>query len=393
MNNEKGSLSMAAHYAMKIKTVVAAFLLILVQMALRRLVQSVTNRDMIIGLTGKNCAGKGEVAKFLQGIGFAYYSLSDVLRDEMVKDGVESTRDNLIAFGNNLRAHYGAGVLAERVLANLDPEKNYIIDSIRSPYEVDTLRRRKDFSLICIEADSKIRFERIKSRKRPGDPTTFEDFLRVESAEAGSKNHHAQQLNKVAEMANAVIYNENTLTELGDKVREVIRAIATGQERPDWNTYFMDIAKVVALRSNCIKRKVAAVIVKDKRIISTGYNGTPRGIKNCNEGGCPRCNSLGESGANLDTCICSHAEENAIVQSAYHGMTIKGSTIYSTFSPCLLCTKMIINSGIIEVVFQNDYPLAKVSLELLKEAGIKVTTMEHVPAYVYASSQDKNSVN
>ncbi|MCI0504035.1 dCMP deaminase family protein [Candidatus Micrarchaeota archaeon] len=134
----------------------------------------------------------------------------------------------------------------------------------------------------------------------------------------------------------------------------------------------MGIAKVVASRSNCVKRKVAAVIVKDKRIISTGYNGTPRGTRNCSEGGCPRCNSFTESGKNLEECLCSHGEENAIVQASYHGISIKESTIYTTFSPCLLCTKMIINAGIKEVVYNVDYPMADTPLRLLRDAGVKV---------------------
>ena len=103
-------------------------------------------------------------------------------------------------------------------------------------------------------------------------------------------------------------------------------------ERPDWDEYFMEIAKVVALRSNCSRRHVAAVIVKDKRIISTGYNGTPRGIKNCNEGGCPRCSGHAPSGTGLEECICSHGEENAIVQAAYHGICVKDATLYTTFT-------------------------------------------------------------
>ena len=143
-------------------------------------------------------------------------------------------------------------------------------------------------------------------------------------------------------------------------------------KRPNLDVYFMNIAKVVASRSNCLKRHVAAVIVKDKRIVSTGYNGTPRGIRNCNEGGCPRCNSFADSGTKLDECVCSHGEENAIVQASYHGISIKDATIYSTFSPCLLCTKMTINSGIREVVYNADYPLSEMPLKLLKEAGIIV---------------------
>ena len=143
-------------------------------------------------------------------------------------------------------------------------------------------------------------------------------------------------------------------------------------KRPSWDQYFMNIAHVVASRSNCMKRQVATVIVKDKRIVSTGYNGTQRGTKNCNEGGCPRCNSNGPSGANLDECLCSHAEENAIVQASYHGVSIQAATIYTTFSPCLMCTKMIINSGIQEVVYNDEYSMAEVPFQLLEEANIIV---------------------
>ena len=140
--------------------------------------------------------------------------------------------------------------------------------------------------------------------------------------------------------------------------------------RPGWDEYFMEIAKVVALRSNCCRRHVAAVIVKDGRIISTGYNGTPRGIRNCNEGGCPRCNSHAPSGTSLEECICSHGEENAIVQAAYHGISIKDSTLYTTFSPCLLCAKMIINSGIREVVYNERYSIDSTARRILHEAGV-----------------------
>ncbi|MFA7231410.1 MAG: deaminase, partial [Victivallaceae bacterium] len=98
----------------------------------------------------------------------------------------------------------------------------------------------------------------------------------------------------------------------------------------------------------------------------------PRGIKNCYEGGCPRCNSTTPSGGSLDECLCSHAEENAIVQAAYHGIAVKGSTIYTTYSPCLLCAKMIVNAGIIEVVYHKRYSIDEVSLGLLREAGVVV---------------------
>ena len=144
------------------------------------------------------------------------------------------------------------------------------------------------------------------------------------------------------------------------------------RKRPSWDEYFMAIAQVAATRSNCRSRQVAAVLVRDCRIISTGYNGTPRGIRNCDEGGCPRCNSDTPSGHDLDKCLCSHAEENAIVQAAYHGIMVKGSTLYTTYSPCLLCAKMIINAGIEEVVYHARYSIDDVSLSLLREAGVRV---------------------
>ena len=150
-------------------------------------------------------------------------------------------------------------------------------------------------------------------------------------------------------------------------------------ERPGWDEYFMRIARMVASRSNCVKRKVGAVIVRDRRIISTGYNGTPRGTRNCNEGGCPRCNSFAQGGTRLDECLCSHGEENALTQAAYHGVSVRGASLYSTFCPCLTCTKMIINAGIEEVVFNADYPLGKVSLSLLHEAGVVVRQIALAP--------------
>ncbi len=140
--------------------------------------------------------------------------------------------------------------------------------------------------------------------------------------------------------------------------------------RPDWDEYFMDIAQVVSSRGNCSRRKVAAVIVSDQRVISTGYNGTPRGIQNCFEGGCPRCAGDTPSGENLDECICAHAEENAIVQAAYHGISVRGSTLYCLLSPCLMCTKMIINAGIKEVVYETEYHFTEQARDLFTTAGV-----------------------
>ena len=151
---------------------------------------------------------------------------------------------------------------------------------------------------------------------------------------------------------------------------------ATAASRPDWDTYFMDIAHVVKTRSNCSRRQVAAVIVKDRRIISTGYNGTPRGVRNCCDGGCARCASDAPSGTGLGECICSHAEENSITQAAYHGISTKDATIYVTLSPCLMCSKMIINAGIREVVYDEEYSVTEQTRAILREAGVALRRLE-----------------
>jgi dCMP deaminase len=325
---------------------------------------------MIIGLTGKNGSGKTEVSDYLKHRGFAYHSLSDEIRNEIRSRGLEITREVLIDVGNDLREKYGPGILAERILSNLEPGHNYVIDSIRNPSEVEVLKRLNGFVLFAVEAESRVRFDRSLKRGREGAAPSFEKFMEEEARELESNNPASQQLHATQRKADLVVSNNGSLEELHRKLDELLPPLMSQFMRPSWDEYFMNIAKVVAMRSNCMKRKVAAIIVKDRRVISTGYNGTPRGAKNCNEGGCPRCNGMAQSGTALDECLCCHGEENAITQAAYHGTSLKGATLYTTFAPCLLCTKMIINSGIVEVVYNQDYPLNDKALSLLSECGI-----------------------
>jgi dCMP deaminase len=335
---------------------------------------------MYIGLTGRNASGKGEVARYLGARGFEYHSLSDVIREEIRARGEEPTRERLVETGNELREKLGAGVLAHRVIRRLESDVHAVIDSIRNPAEVETLRSTGQFRLVRVDADPRTRFDRIRERRREGDPEDFEAFQALEDREAEGRAH-SQNLLAVGEMADCAITNGGTLDELRAGVDALLLRLLKEFPRPGWDQYFMDIARVAASRSNCLKRKVAAIIVREKRIISTGYNGTPRGTKNCNEGGCPRCNSLASSGTQLDECLCSHGEENAIVQAAYHGVGLSGSTIYSTYAPCLMCAKMIINSGIAEVVYNRDYPLNDSAFRLFREAGVEVRRLPVAGTY------------
>ena len=131
----------------------------------------------------------------------------------------------------------------------------------------------------------------------------------------------------------------------------------------------MRMAALAATRSTCLRRHVGAVIVQERMVLSTGYNDTPRGLPNCGDGGCARCASDAPSGVGLDTCLCLHAEQNAIIQAAYHGVSISGAAIYTTHQPCLTCAKMIVNAGIRRIVFAGDYP-DPLALEMLQQAGV-----------------------
>ncbi len=143
------------------------------------------------------------------------------------------------------------------------------------------------------------------------------------------------------------------------------------QLRPGWDEYFMQVAEVVSRRSTCLRRSIGAVIVRDKRILTTGYNGAPSGLAHCTDIGCLREKLGVPSGERTEICRGLHAEQNAIIQAAKYGISVEGSTLYSTTEPCSLCAKMLINAGITKVVYGVPYP-DNLSRELFKEAGMAV---------------------
>jgi dCMP deaminase len=138
--------------------------------------------------------------------------------------------------------------------------------------------------------------------------------------------------------------------------------------RPAWEEYFMEIARVVSTRSSCLRRQVGAVVVKNRQILATGYNGVPRGLRHCDERGCLRQQLGIPSGERHELCRGLHAEQNAIVQAAYHGVAISGSQIYCTHQPCVVCAKMLVNADVVAVYFSGAYPDA-LAMEVFEEAG------------------------
>ncbi len=152
--------------------------------------------------------------------------------------------------------------------------------------------------------------------------------------------------------------------------------------RPGWDEYFMGIAQDVSTRSNCSRRHVGAIIVVGRSIVSTGYNGTPMGVRNCFDGGCLRCASDAPPGQGYDTCTCVHAEANAMLLAARHGTAIEHGVLYSTLRPCFSCLKESIQAGIQEIVYGSGSPyegeLEEAYQSLLHEAGLVMRRMEQL---------------
>ena len=157
--------------------------------------------------------------------------------------------------------------------------------------------------------------------------------------------------------------------------RENAVSHAFNRQRPDWEVYFLKMAKLASTRSTCIRRHVGAVLVKEKKILATGYNGVPSGISHCMDVGCLRDEEQIPSGQRHELCRGLHAEQNAILQAAYHGVSIQGSVLFCTNFPCVICSKMLINAGIRQIFYLEGYP-DPLSERMLNEAGMGLHRIE-----------------
>ena len=327
---------------------------------------------MILGLTGQNASGKGSVAEYLKERGFIYFSLSDVIREEIARRKLQESRENLLNIANELREKLGSGILALRTLRKLEENKNYVIDSIRNPAEVNVLESRKDFVLIDVVAKTEVRFERLKVRGRLGDIKDLKYFKEVEERE-NSKEAGKQRVKDCEELASIVLKNEGTLEELHKKLDKILAHLKKKFPRPTWDEYFIGIMKAVARRGTCDRGRVGCVIARDKQVLVSGYAGSPKGLKHCDEVGHQIKTTIHEDGSQTKHCVrTTHGEQNAICQAAKLGISINEATLYCSITPCSACAKMIINAGIKRVVAEKRYHAGKETEELFKDAGVKL---------------------
>lgn len=235
---------------------------------------------------------------------------------------------------------------------------------------VDVLAHRPFFVLIHVDAPISVRWQRFKDRCVTASltPPSLEQFvLRSDSHQYDSTTGIAALSSK----AQIKLLNSTTSIDCLWSALDGLNLTDPSRMRPTWDHYFMTLASLAARRSNCMRRQVGCVLVREKRVISTGYNGTPRNVTNCTEGGCPRCNGSSAGGAGLSTCLCIHAEENALLEAGRERVG-GGAVLYCNTCPCLTCSIKIVQVGITEVVFNRSYYMDSETAKIFNEAGVKL---------------------
>ena len=326
-----------------------------------------------IGITGTLGAGKGTIVDYLiEKRGFVHYSVRAYLTEEIKRRGLEINRDTMTLVGNDLRATHSPSYIVEQLYLQAQASgKNCIIESVRTPGEVAALRGKPNFYLFAIDADPKVRYERIVIRGSETDHVSFETFLANEQREMTSDDPNKQNLKVCIEQADYVFDNGGTIEELRAKVETVLEQIT--YRRPSWDEYFMELANTASKRATCDRGRSGCVIVKDRQLLVTGYVGSPSGLPHCDEVGHLFRQTIEEDGRITNHCVRTvHAEQNAICQAARRGIALEGATLYCRMTPCRTCAMLIINCGIKRVVCEKKYHAGAESEELFRQAGVQL---------------------
>ncbi|MCQ2297580.1 MAG: deaminase [Bacteroidales bacterium] len=326
-----------------------------------------------IGITGTLGAGKGTIVDYLiEKKGYVHYSVRAYLTEEIKRRGLEVNRDTMTMVGNDLRATHSPSYIVEQLYEKAQASgKNCIIESVRTPGEVAALRGKPNFYLFAIDADPKVRYERIVIRGSETDHVSFETFIANEQREMTSDDPNKQNLKVCIDQADYCFDNGGSIEELRNKVEEVLQQIS--YRRPSWDEYFMELANTASKRATCDRGRSGCVIVKDKQLLVTGYVGSPAGLPHCDEVGHLFRKTIEEDGRITNHCVRTvHAEQNAICQAARRGISLEGATLYCRMTPCRTCAMLIINCGIKRVVCEKKYHAGAESEEMLRQAGVKL---------------------
>ncbi|KAF9074823.1 cytidine deaminase-like protein [Rhodocollybia butyracea] len=240
---------------------------------------------------------------------------------------------------------------------------NFVTTDLGNREVLETFIKRPFFLLLSLDAPLTDRYRRSHSN------LSFQSFVAEDDERRFGRG--SSSLHEMTDWINLRVVNDHPTISAFHAHIECLDLLNPVHLRPDWDTYFMTLASLASQRSNCMKRRVGAILVRDKRIVSTGYNGTPRGVRNCNEGGCARCNEGAKSESDNDECLCLHAEENALLEAGRERVG-KGSVLYCNTCPCLKCTVKIIQTGVECVIYNLSYKVDAASAKLFAEAGVQL---------------------
>ncbi|CZT14045.1 related to dCMP deaminase [Ramularia collo-cygni] len=317
---------------------------------------------MLIGICGGICAGKNSILDYLVS-NHAFQVLSLTSKSDL--EAGESTSTSIQFFPTiDALLHH----------ATQNWQQNFATTSIHSESIAEKLSTRPFFILLHIDAPISVRWARYQQKCLSSSlpkPTLEQFVLQLdENLYSGTSG-----LATLASRAQIKLLNSTSSLKTLHAALDALNLLDPSRLRPTWDQYFMTLASLAARRSNCMRRQVGCVLVRNNRILSTGYNGTPRHITNCAEGGCPRCNGRGVSGlsggGDLATCLCLHAEENALLEAGRERVG-DGAVLYCNTCPCLTCTIKIVQVGITEVVYSQSYYMDEASAAILKEAGVQL---------------------
>ena len=264
----------------------------------------------------------------------------------------------------------------------------WVVADIPSESILELYSRRPFFLLISVDAPLHVRWQRCQADAphwqklllrsplwslasplaRSGCPRDLAEFVAFSDAQLYDVAHGQLPL-----MSRASVRILNTSSDVSQlhAILDGLDLLNPDRLRPSWDHYFMSLASLAAQRSNCMKRRVGCVVVRDRRVVSTGYNGTPRGLRNCGDGGCGRCNAGQGSGQGLATCLCLHAEENALLEAGRERLR-EGAVLYCDTCPCLTCSIKIVQVGISEVVYSQEYSMDSSTATVLREGGVRL---------------------
>ncbi|KAJ3073366.1 Deoxycytidine monophosphate (dCMP) deaminase [Podochytrium sp. JEL0797] len=327
---------------------------------------------MLVLLVGPTASGKQTLADHLSTLGFTRVSVDPVVphvaQQDISKTVHFASSSSALAF---LTSHWECDYVVPDAFA---------LHANDPSFDLEEWLKRPFTLLVAVTAETLIRFTRSGS-------TNLHEFIQKDDANL-HKNPppHLSSLFKVMHSASLTINNSfHTLQDLHALISSpAVNLTDPNRLRPNWDLYFMKLCDLAARRSNCMKRRVGCVVTKDRRVIATGYNGTPKGLRNCNEGGCARCNlGVAKCGDALETCICLHAEENALLEAGRERISNGGRAIlYCNTCPCIQCARKIIQVGISEVVYSLSYGMDNVTLRLFKEAGIVLRQLDPLESCV-----------